>query len=192
MKPIRRNSQSNYTIFLVVLGFFLAMAGCTAEPEPPVITPKKIVKREAPRESRKTIPEIQTKEEAGKEEIKLSYYKPKGKRDPFKPFISMTPLDKSKKRGPRLTPLQKYKLSQLKLVGIIWGISRSVAMVEDSTSKGFILKRGTLVGENNGRVVRITKDRVIVQQKRIGSFGTEVKKVRVTLKLHKSEEGEAL
>ena len=168
------------------------MAGCTAEPEPPVITPTKSVKSEAPRESRKTIPETRIKEEAGKEESKHSYYNPKGKRDPFKPFISMAKIDKSKKKGPRLTPLQKYKLSQLKLVGIIWGISRSVAMVEDSTTKGFILKRGTLVGENNGRVVKITKDRVIVQQKRIGSLGTEVKKIRVTLKLHKSEEGEAL
>ena len=191
MKSKRRNSESNIIILFAVLGFLLIVAGCTPEPEPPVSTPVKSVKREVPRKSMNTIPEIQ-KEDADKEETQLSYYNPKGKRDPFKPFISLSQIDKGKKKVQRLTPLQKYKLSQLKLVGIIWGIRRSVAMVEDSTSKGFILKRGTLVGENNGRVVRITKDRVIVQQNQIGSLGTEVKKILVTLKLHTSEQGETL
>ncbi|MFH2012676.1 MAG: pilus assembly protein PilP [Pseudomonadota bacterium] len=112
-------------------------------------------------------------------------------RDPFKPFIFKKTEDKNKRAGERLTPLQRYNLNQLKLTGIIWGDegNTSVAMIEDPEGKGYVLKKGTLIGENNGRIINILKDRVIIREEyRNYRGGTNTK--TTSLKLHKAEEGE--
>jgi type IV pilus assembly protein PilP len=113
-------------------------------------------------------------------------YDPTGKLDPFKPFIELAPV-----RSPRavpLTPLQKYDLSQLKLVAIISTPEGNVALVEDGTKKGYFLKKGTWIGKNDGKVTRILKDRVIVEEVYQDVFG-QTKKNEITLMLHQAEEG---
>ena len=62
------------------------------------------------------------------------------------------------------TPLQKADLSQLKLVGIIRASSRNRAMVEEASGRGYVIEKGTFIGINCGRVGRILKDRVIVDE----------------------------
>jgi type IV pilus assembly protein PilP len=62
-------------------------------------------------------------------------YDPTGKPDPFKPFISE--VKRSKEEADKtLQPLQKYEISQLKLVAIIWNIDTPRALVEDSSGRG--------------------------------------------------------
>ncbi|MDX1709466.1 MAG: pilus assembly protein PilP [Desulfobacterales bacterium] len=95
-------------------------------------------------------------------------YNPKGKIDPFEPLFRDKPSvaivkKKRKKRIPR-TPLEKIDLSQLKLVGIILASSGNRALVEESNGKGYVIKSGTYVGTNAGKVVRIEKDKVIVAE----------------------------
>ena len=96
------------------------------------------------------------------------YYNPKGKIDPFEPLFRDKPTvamvkKKRKKRIPR-TPLEKIDLSQLKLVGIILASSGNRAMVEESNGKGYVIKAGTYMGTNAGKVVKIERDRVIVAE----------------------------
>jgi len=181
----KRNSCSKCIVLIGLILSFITM-GCGTKPQPSVTLEGKSVKEKSVREPQ----EITAEKEEGinKEVVKYSY-NPKGKKDPFKPFFSTAPVDKNKKRSGKLTPLQKYKLGQLKLAGIIWGIRSNIAMVEDSTSRGYILKRGTLVGENEGRVIKITKDKVIIKQIHTDYFG-RIKTKRVSLKLH-VEEGAA-
>ena len=95
-------------------------------------------------------------------------YDPKGKVDPFEPLFREKPAvalvkQKRKKRVPR-TPLEKIDLSQLKLVGIIVASSGNRALVEESSGKGYVIKNGTYVGTNAGKVVKIEKDKVIVAE----------------------------
>jgi len=95
-------------------------------------------------------------------------YNPKGKVDPFEPLFREKPdvavvKKKRKKRIPR-TPLEKIDLSQLKLVGIILASSGNKALVEESNGKGYVIKAGTYVGTNAGKVVQIEKDKVIVAE----------------------------
>jgi type IV pilus assembly protein PilP len=95
-------------------------------------------------------------------------YNPKGKIDPFEPLFKEKPVvavakKKHKKRVPR-TPLEKIDLSQLKLVGIILASSGNRALVEESNGKGYVIKNGTYVGTNGGKVVKIEKDKVIVAE----------------------------
>jgi type IV pilus assembly protein PilP len=95
-------------------------------------------------------------------------YNPKDKIDPFEPLFKEKPVvavvkKKRKKRVPR-TPLEKIDLSQLRLVGIILASSGNRALVEESNGKGYVIKNGTYVGTNAGKVVKIEKDKVIVAE----------------------------
>jgi type IV pilus assembly protein PilP len=112
-------------------------------------------------------------------------YNPAGKADPFKPFIQLTMARRP--GGVPLTPLQRYEVSQLKLVAIIASPGGNVALVEDSAGKGFFLKKGTLVGNNDGKVSRVLKDRVIIEEAYQDIYG-KAKNAEVTLYLYRPEE----
>ena len=133
-------------------------------------------------EPEKTAQEVSAE---AKEPIEKQIYDFRGKRDPFKQFVSSEAQKKKK-----LVPLEKYEVSQLKLTGIIWAANmNSMAMVEDPTGKGYVIKRGARIGSNEGKVKRITKDRVIITEKYRDYIG-EMKSREVFLKLYHSEEGE--
>jgi len=121
-------------------------------------------------------------------------YDPKGKTDPFKPFVRLE-LPTPSKKGPEkrrltghLTPLQRVALDKVRVTGIAGSASKRVAMVEDGGGKGYIVYLGTLIGPDGGRVIQILPDRVVVEERHQESKGKE-KSHRVALKLHK-EEGE--
>jgi type IV pilus assembly protein PilP len=93
-------------------------------------------------------------------------YNPVGKTDPFVPLFMEKAVQKRKKRirrAPR-TPLEKVDLSQLKVSGIILAGSGNKALVIDSTGKGYIIKKGTGIGINEGKVIDIQSDRVVVEE----------------------------
>ena len=95
-------------------------------------------------------------------------YDPEGKTDPFKPLFKEQPdlpkrKKKKKRRIPR-TPLEKVALSQLKLVGIILAQSGNLAMVQEASGKGYVIKKGTYIGLNSGKVVQIRKDKVVIEE----------------------------
>ena len=94
-------------------------------------------------------------------------YDPTGKIDPFAPLFQDKPVaikkQKRKKRIPQ-TPLERLDLSQLKLVGIILASSGNRALVEEASGRGYVIKKGTYIGTNSGKVVKIKKEKVIVEE----------------------------
>lgn len=94
-------------------------------------------------------------------------YTPKGKVNPFEPLFrerrTVASKSKRKKRIPR-TPLEKIDLSQLKLVGIVMASSGNKALVEESNGKGYVIRKGTYIGTNAGKVVEIDGSKVIVAE----------------------------
>ncbi len=112
-------------------------------------------------------------------------YDPTGKIDPFEPLFREKPVMakkvKRKRRVPR-TPLERIALSQLKLVGNILAPSGNRAMVEESSGKGYIIKKGTYVGTNAGKVVQIKKNKVVVEEEYEDVFGkTKTRKTELKL-----------
>jgi type IV pilus assembly protein PilP len=101
-------------------------------------------------------------------------YDPTGKIDPFAPLFQDKPVairkQKRKKRIPQ-TPLERIDLSQLKLVGIILASSGNRALVEEASGKGYVIKKGTYIGTNSGKVVKIKKEKVIVEEEFENVFG---------------------
>lgn len=109
-------------------------------------------------------------------------YDPTGKPDPFRPFILETARPKEIAEQ-LLQPLQRYEISQLKLVAILWGPDAPLAMVEDSTGKGFIISKGSYIGKNDGRVTDILQNEVVITEQSSNVFGeTKTKEIRVKLR----------
>lgn len=169
---------------LSIICLFL-IGGCGGETPSPSL-PSKARPPSAVKKQEEPAKVAEKKEPEKKEEAEYSY-NPVGKPDPFRPFIQLISAKGSSKTGP-LTPLQKYDISQLKLVAIISSPGENIALVEDVTGKGYFLKKGTWVGKNDGKVTKILKDKVIVEEVYQDIFG-QTKTNEVSLFLHKAEEG---
>ena len=98
---------------------------------------------------------------------KTDHYDARGKIDPFEPMFKEKPVSvkekKKKKRIPQ-TPLERWDISQLKLVGIILSENGNKALLEDSSGKGHVVSKGSYVGLNSGKVVKINKDRIVIEE----------------------------
>jgi type IV pilus assembly protein PilP len=124
-----------------------------------------------------------------------SSYDPSGRLDPFEPLFAKGGSGTSTVAGDsrptirqsrisRLTPLEKLDISQMKLVGIISLASRSMAMVEEASGKGYVVRKGTYLGVNSGQVVDITRNRVVIEEEVENFLGKIVVRTR-ELKLQK-------
>jgi type IV pilus assembly protein PilP len=95
---------------------------------------------------------------------KAYIYDPTGKTDPFKSFIAeQESVEEKKKRKPK-TYLETLDLSQLYLVAIILSRTGNWAMVRDSKGLGYVIKKGTPIGINEGVVHEIKEKEVIVRE----------------------------
>jgi type IV pilus assembly protein PilP len=88
-------------------------------------------------------------------------YDPKGRRDPFLPFVETKPLQEGELAGP-LLPLQQFDLEQLKLVGIIWNVNDPKAMFTDPQNQVHVVRRDERIGRKNGYIAVIREGEVVV------------------------------
>lgn len=185
-------------IFILVA--FLFFVGCEAPKPPPApIAPAK-PEAKAPK----------AEAEVKKEDEKPYSYTPAGKVDPFKPFIELTPpapagvrapgvapvkpaapaipaKPRPKRPTPAPTPLQRFDLAQLKLVGVIAQPEGNLALIEDPTGRGYIVSVGTAIGLKSGIVKKITTEGVVVEEEEQKPTG-EVGYPEVTMALGKAPE----
>ncbi len=111
-------------------------------------------------------------------------YFPAERRDPFAPVL----LDGQRptKDNPSLPPLQRLALADLNLIGIVWGNFGYTAMLQAPDGKGYMIRRGTKVGPNNGVVSAITENAVVIEERFTDIYGK--KQVREYVKrLHEKE-----
>ncbi len=98
-------------------------------------------------------------------------YDATGRRDPFRPFV--TEPRAAPEQVAFTTPLQRFELGQLRVVGTIWKANPPRAMVEDSAGMGYIVGIGTTIGRSNGVVTAIEPQRIIVEERVLDYFGKE-------------------
>jgi type IV pilus assembly protein PilP len=67
--------------------------------------------------------------------------------------------------------LQKYELIDLKLVAVVVLDGDPTAMLEDPTGYGYVIRKGVLVGPNDGVVERVTPTGLIIKEKIYNSVG---------------------
>jgi Tfp pilus assembly protein PilP len=111
------------------------------------------------------------------------HYTIAGKRDPFLPPFSQSSEDSEATEEPK-TPLQRFDIGQLKLVGVIWETDEPRALIEDNSGLGYIVTRGTLIGSRGGTVKMIEPKRIVVEEYETDFFGkrqAQEKELRLTV-----------
>jgi type IV pilus assembly protein PilP len=111
-------------------------------------------------------------------------YDPTGKRDPFRSFIFTAETQTRNARG----PLEQFDLAQLKVVAVIWGTDRARAVVADPSGRGYIVREGTYMGKNEGRIIEIADNALVVKESYVDYFGETTTK-DVTMRVRVDKEG---
>lgn len=115
----------------------------------------------------------------------LFQYNPEGRRDPFKSIIIAVG---KRSASDNLPPLQRKELSEMKLIGIVWGGFGHGAVIQTQDGKGYPVRKGTRIGMNNGVISQITNKEVVIEEKYLDIFG-ETKVRHVVMELHPQKEG---
>jgi len=117
-------------------------------------------------------------------------YVSEGRPDPFKPFVApksiVAPLADPNEiidDSASLDGMQLFEPGQLTLVGTMISPKQEIALVEDQTKKGYVIKPGTLIGKR-GVVSKIGSDEVVVTETARTRSGQEIKST-VMMKLNK-------
>lgn len=88
-------------------------------------------------------------------------FDPEGKRDPFRPY------DPNPSQGVDLEkqPLEAYSLDSLRLTAVIETGGEPSANIEAPDGSGYIVKKGMRIGQNQGEIVEIKFDRLVILEK---------------------------
>jgi len=108
-------------------------------------------------------------------------------RDPFASYLAKatpqgrsTTLQANKLRlnNRKREKLEAYDLDALKLVAIFSMGGERVAMVEDTLSKGYIVRRGNRMGKHNGKIEKIDDNTIFLVEQVLNPAGEIVDKQR--------------
>jgi type IV pilus assembly protein PilP len=111
-----------------------------------------------------------------------------GRRDPFMSIIVVS-SNKAAEVNLNVPPLQRISLSELNVIGIIWGEFGYVAMVQTPDGRGYTVREGTRVGTNNGVVSSIAEEAFTVQEPYADLYGKTQMREHLIL-LHPKPNGE--
>lgn len=158
----------------MLLTFCLAVAGCKKEQAPAPVPPPtpKTAASAPPVQTRVSSAKGAAAQAVQKQQSSLRHIPPvgtvldfSGKKDPFKPYlvepVTPTRTATSKRTGETL-PIQGYDINKYRIAGIVAGLKENRALVIDPLGKGYVVKTGMLIGNNNGRITRITGNAVEV------------------------------
>lgn len=141
-------------LLLLLAVVIVAAPACKKAPPPPAPLPPLAPAPAAP------APAPEAQEEPARE---VFTYNPGDYRNPFG---SLLRIKKEEEGFPEeeLTPLQKVPVRDLRLEGIILMGKKAVAQIIAPDGKPYTVTIGTPMGRHKGKVIRITSDKVIVEE----------------------------
>jgi len=116
------------------------------------------------------------------------HYNPTGKPDPFLPFIEKDIALTKKIEKANITsifPLQRVGIDQFNLVGIAGDAERRFAILEtkDGKARFYPVAVGTVIGLNNGKVVEIKRDVIVIEEVTRGRTGQKINRITKKLRI---------
>ncbi len=116
--------------------------------------------------------------------VEIDYvYDARNRRDPFRSAFWTQPV-KDAPRG----PLEQYELGQLAVTAIVWETDRPRALVADPSGSAFVVKEGSKIGKNEGLIIHIGDNLVLVKETYIDFAGEQSTK-DVELRIRTSQGG---
>jgi type IV pilus assembly protein PilP len=110
-------------------------------------------------------------------------YNPKGRRDPFQSYRHDSGRDATVQ-----TPLMAYELEQLAVVAVVWDAQKRRALISDPRGETHVVKEGSPIGKNDGLVIHIGDNMVLVKETYV-DFAGEMTTKDVELRIRRSQGG---
>lgn len=202
---MRRAERSRVGRWLLAAAIALAL-GCDDDSSKPSVAEFQKAKEEAveqaklakkARAKRKKLKEVKEAAKPARREVAAAVgsgvlldsgysYDPTGKRDPFRSFI----LDRPDRMAHLETagPLEQFDLNQLEVVGVVWRTGNARALIQDPSGESYIVGEGAAIGKNQGRVIAIDDDTVVVKEIYVDYLGQETTK-DIEMLIRRSEGG---
>jgi hypothetical protein len=112
-------------------------------------------------------------------------YDREGKRDPFRSFV----LDRLKELASQTKgPLEQFDVGQLTLHGVVWKTNRPRALVADPSGQVYVVREGDPIGTNEGSVVRIDDNLMLVRETYVDAMGEQTTK-ETEMRVRRNQEG---
>jgi type IV pilus assembly protein PilP len=163
-------------ISLIVIILPLALISCGDEPADTNVratakmpAPKKVVKKRAAKKKAVVVAKAKAGEPAIREAL----------RNPFLSYITPEATTEERVRG----PLECCELGLFRLMAVISGIDNPRALIMAPDGKKYITKKGDIIGLKSGKIVKIAKNKVVVEERMKDSSGATVVKEFVEIKL---------
>jgi Tfp pilus assembly protein PilP len=184
---------------MAALLFLVGMVGCEAEPQTGPTTAALSQERKAraanlaagkvrPAKKREAIVEQGEADAPSFAAVDLRFsFNFDTKRDPFRSF-KWEQLEMAREMAEMSGPLEQYDLSQLSLVAVVWKIGASKALVQDPSGQSYIVAAGAKIGKNNGYVVAIDDNLVMVKETYLDYLGQETTK-DIEMRIRRSQGG---
>lgn len=121
-------------------------------------------------------------------------YDVQGRRDPFDSLVkdklaiieTGPVIDPNRPRG----PLERFDLSALKLMGIVWGELGRRAVIRAPDGKGYFVTVGTYLGQNGGKIMAIEDDRMVIEERYRDTEGNVIgKTLTIPLRVKDKQQG---
>jgi Tfp pilus assembly protein PilP len=119
-------------------------------------------------------------------------YSGQDRRDPLEPLLKEAPPDvlRPKPQPERpLGPLERFDLSALKLVGVVWGELGRKALIKAPDGKSYFATLETYMGKYSGKVIAIENDRLVIEEQYLNAEDKLVPKT-LTLPLRRKDKKE--
>jgi Tfp pilus assembly protein PilP len=118
-------------------------------------------------------------------------YSAQDRRDPLEPLLKEVPPEvlRPKPRQPERPPgpLERFDLSALKLVGIVWGELGRKALIKAPDGKSYFATLETYMGKYSGKVIAIENDRLVIEEQYLNSEDKLVSKTLTLPLRHKDK-----
>ncbi len=166
----------------VLLLAVVSLPGCAKKEEP---QPPQVPQPEAHKAAPLTRP---VQQQASSVKSAQAQYDFNFKKDPFKPFVTEEAPAKPAapavklKRTEDMLPIQSFEVSKFRVAGIIVGMKENSALVVDPKGKGYVVKPGMPMGDNNGYITKIASTYLeVTEQYREENGRTRKRTIRLTL-----------
>jgi len=120
-------------------------------------------------------------------------YDAQGQRDPLEPLLKpevqeeLRPVPRSDARPPG--PLERFDISGLKLVGIVWGELGRKALIKGPDGKSYFATLDTYMGKYSGKVIAIENDHMVIEEQFLNAEDKVVPKT-LTIPLRRKDKKE--